>query len=367
MREDGASINWRTVILLIIVVNVPFWVLAFFTLDQTRQALNNQLASDFRAIARRNAVTINYGINHLVMKIGTLAISPDIRDVVHRQNATYGSTSEGIRNKISSIDKAWLTPAANSIVEQMLANPASKFLRRFVEINPGVKRVTVTDRFGGVAAANVKTVDYEQSDEAWWQNAFKDGISGTVVIEDVTLDPITKFNAIHVVVPIQEEGKDQVIGLIGALIDISDLFPLVAGVKIGSTGETLLVTDQGSIIAGTEVMLRQQNQLPYFDDIRNAMHISTRPDFILVSAPGGKKTYLAYADTGLSVAYPALKWMVVAAQDESEANGPLDALTRKFLWAALANLLVVTGISLYLFTHRRMRFLDLRQTRVEED
>ena len=96
------------------------------------------------------------------------------------------------------------------------------------------------------------------------------------------------------------------------------------------------------------------------------MHMSTRPDFILASSPGGKKRYVAYADSGLSAAYPGLKWMIVVAQDESEASGPLDALTRKFLWAALANLLVVTGISLYLFTHRRMQFLDIRQTRIED-
>ncbi|HVN77986.1 MAG TPA: cache domain-containing protein [Terriglobia bacterium] len=366
MREDGASIKWRTVILLVIIVNVPFWTLAFFTLDQTRQALYAQLASDFRAITRRNGVTINYGINHLVLSVGSIAINTEVRDVVRKQNASYGGSSEDIRRKISSTDKSWLTPAANQMVEQMLANPASKYLRRFVEINPAFKRITVTDRFGGVAAANVKTVDYEQSDEPWWQNAFKDGISGSVVIEDVTLDPITRFNAIHVVVPIQDEVKDQVLGIIGALIDISDLFPLVSGVRVGSTGETLLVTDQGNVISGSEVTLRELIPLPYFDDIRNAMHSNTRPDFIRASVPGGKKKFVAYRDTGLSSSYPQLKWMVVTAQDEAEANAPIDTLTRKFLWAALANLLVITGISLYLFTHRRMRFLDLRGPFVEE-
>ncbi len=366
MRGDGTGINWRTVILLIIIVNVPFWVLAFFTLDQTKQALKSQLASDFRAIARRNAVTINYGINHLVMKVGTVAINSDIRAVVAKQNAAYSNSPEDIRKKITDLDKKWLTPAVNLVVEQMLSNPASKFLRRMVELNPGIKRITVTDRFEGVATANVKTVDYEQSDEPWWQNAYKDGINGTVVIEDVTLDPITRFNAIHIVVPIQEEGKEQVIGVIGALVDISDLFPLVTGVKVGSTGETLLVTEQGNIVSSSEINLRQQIQLPYMDDIRNALHSATRPDFIQASIPGGKKLFVAYTDTGLSTSYPELKWLAVVAQDEAEASAPLNMLTRKFLWAAMANLLFITGIALYLFTHRRMQFLDLREPYAEE-
>ncbi len=367
MRDNGLGINWRTVILLVILVNVPFWVLAFFTLDQTRTALNQQLASDFRAIARRNAVTLNYGINHLVMKVGTVAINSDVRDVVMKQNATYGNSTQEIRNRITSIDKNWLKPESNPLVAQILSTPASKYLRRFVEVNPSIKRITVTDHFGGVAAANVKTVDYDQADELWWQSAFKDGMNGSVVIEDTTLDPITRFNAIHIVVPIQDEGKEGVTGIIGALVDISDLFPLVSGVKIGSSGETLLINDQGGIISGSEFAPGQETHVSYIEDIHNAMHATTRPDFIEATVPGGPKKLLAYTDTGLSIAYPALKWLIVVVQDASEANAPIDVLTRKFLWAALANLLFITGIALYLFTHRRLQFTDIRERKREDE
>jgi hypothetical protein len=365
MKQDGLTVDLKTVVLLVIFVNLPFWVMAFFTLDQTRNVLSSEQASDFRAIARRNALTINYGVNHLVMELGTLAINTQVREVVHKQNSTYPGTSEGIQKKVQGIEKIWLTPQANSIVSEILGDPASRYLRQFMEVNRSFKRVTVTDRFGGVAAASTKTIDFDQGDEVWWQHSYKDGIVGAVVIEDVTFDPITKLNALHIVVPIQEEGKDQIIGVIGALVDISDLFPLASGVKIGSTGETLLVKDDGTILAGREGNLSPGEKLPYMDDIHNAQRTTLRPDFIQAIIPGGKQKVVSYQECGLATNYPDLKWWALVAQDSSEANAAIDTMTRKLLWAAIIVLIIITGLALYFSTHQRLHFTDLREEEAE--
>ncbi len=365
MKQTGMTVDLKTVVILVILVNVPFWVLAIFTLDQTRVALNDELASDFRAIARRNAITINYGVNHLVMEVGTLAINSMVKDAVRQQNASYPNQGEAIQKKVQGTDKIWLTPQVNSLVAQILGSPASRYLRQFMEVNRSFKRITVTDRFGAVAAASMKTINYDQAEESWWQQGFKDGIMGRVIIEDVTLDPITKFNALHIVVPIQEEGKDMVLGLIGALVDVSDLFPLASGVKIGSTGETLLVKDDGTLLAGSEGNISPGQKIPYMDDIHAASQMATRPDFIQGVIPGGKKKTVSFQDTGLATAYPDLKWWAVVSQDSTEANGAIDRMTRKFLWAALVVLVLITVLALYFSTHRRLQFTDLEEIETE--
>jgi hypothetical protein len=361
MKTERHSIDLKMVITVLILVNVPLWGVAFFTVDQAHSALENKLAADFRAIVKKNAVTINYAINHIVANVGTIAISPTVREVLRKQNASYPNSPQEIQRRISSIDKIWLTPQANPTVEQILSNPASKYVRQFITVHPRFKRITITDRFGAVATANVKTVDYDQADEAWWRNGFKEGITGSVLIEDVTVDPIAKINALHIVVPVQEEGQDLVIGVIGAILDISDLFPLVSGVKIGSTGETLLVKEDGTIISGAEMPSALQEKLLYFDDIKAAMEASTRPDFITATSPGGQKKIVAYADTGLSANYPALKWIAMVAQDTNEANAAIDTMIQNLLWAALVVLIVITALALYLSTHRRLQFTDLHE------
>jgi Cache domain len=366
MKRDGLRIDLWLVVVLLIVVNVPLWTLAFLTVDQVRSSLEAKVADDFRAITKKNAATMNYAINHLVTEVATIAISPSVRDVVRKQNASYSGTDEQIQKRISDIDSIWLTPQAKPYVQPVLSNAASEYLRQFVGLHLSVKRVTVTDRMGAVAAANLKTVDYDQADEPWWRNTFKDGIAGSVVIEDVTADLVTKANSLHIAVPIFEAGQDAVIGTIGAIVDIRDLFPLVTGVKIGSTGETLLVKDDGAVIAGAELGAGVPRQLSYFDDIQNAMRSSTKPDFIVATVPGGLKKAVAFLDTGLSTNYPALKWMTVVEQDYREANAAVDSLVRKLLWAAMAVLVCITALALYLSTHRRLQFTDIREEDVEE-
>jgi|RhiMethySRZTD1v2_1073278.scaffolds.fasta_scaffold152162_2 cache domain-containing protein len=365
-RRDGLTINLRTVVILLILVNVPLWALAFLTVGQVETSVEAKIADDFRAITRKNAQTMNYAINHLVAEVATLAISPSVKEVVRKQNASYAGTSELIQKRITDIDKVWLTPQSKPYVEPILSNTASQFLRQFASVHSSVKRITVTDRMGAVAAANVKTVDYDQADEAWWRQTFKDGVTGSVVIEDVTADLITKANSIHIAVPILEDGQDTVIGTIGNIVDISDLFPLVTGVKIGRTGETLLIKDDGTIIAGENLDSKASSQLAYIDDIRDAMHSQTKPNFITATAPGGIKKSVAFLDTGLSSTYPALKWLTVVEQDYSETHAVVDNLVRKLLLAVLGVLVCITGLALYLSTHRRMDFTDISEAEIEE-
>src|SRR5262245_2135092 len=269
-RRDGLSVDLRTVVILLILVNVPLWALAFLTVGQVQTLVEAKVADNFRAIARKNAQTMNYAINHLVAEVATVAISPAVKDIVRKQNVSYSGTPDLIQKRISEIDKVWLTPQSKPYVEPILSNTASQFLRQFAGVHLSVKRITVTDRMGAVAAANVKTVDYDQADEAWWRETYKDGVTGSVVIEDVTADLITKANSLHIAVPILEDSQDVVIGTIGAIVDISDLFPLVTGVKIGSSGETLLVKDDGTVIAGAELDSKTSRQLAYIDEIGRA-------------------------------------------------------------------------------------------------
>ena len=365
-KRDGLSIDLRTVVILLILVNVPLWALAFLTVGQVESSVEAKIADDFRAITRKNAQTMNYAINHLVAEVATVAISPAIKEIVRRQNASYSGTPQLIQKRISEIDKLWLTPQSKPYADAILSNSASQFLRQFAGVHPSVKRITVTDRMGAVAAANVKTVDYDQADEAWWRETYKDGVTGSVVIEDVTADLITKANSLHIAVPILEDGQDVVIGTIGNIVDISDLFPLVTGVKVGRTGETLLVKDDGTIIAGAELDSKSSRQLAYIDDIRNAMHSQTKPDFITATAPGGVKKSVAYLDTGLSATYPALKWLTIVEQDYSETHAIVDTLIRKLSLAMLGVLVCITGLALYLSTHRRLDITDISEAEIEE-
>ena len=106
-KRDGLSIDLRTVVILLILVNVPLWALAFFTVGQVETSVEAKIADDFRAIARKNAQTMSYAINHLVAEVATLAVSPSVKEIVRKQNSSYSGTPELIQKRISEIDRVW--------------------------------------------------------------------------------------------------------------------------------------------------------------------------------------------------------------------------------------------------------------------
>ena len=115
-KRDGLSIDLRTVVILLILVNLPLWALAFFTVGQVETSVEAKIADDFRAITRKNAQTMNYAINHLVAEVATLAISPSVKELLRKQNASYSGYPSSFEAD-HRIDKVWLTPQAKPYAE----------------------------------------------------------------------------------------------------------------------------------------------------------------------------------------------------------------------------------------------------------
>ncbi len=174
-------IDLRTAVIVLILANLPTWSIIFFTVDRATTAIDEEVAANFRAISTNNAATMSHAIHSLVREVQTLAVSSEVREAIVAGNASYPRSPEAVRRRIRSIEQAWLEPRGDATVQRILSNPASRFLRRFVTINPAFRRITVTDRFGGTVAANVKPIDFEQGDEPWWRQSFKDGVTGRVV------------------------------------------------------------------------------------------------------------------------------------------------------------------------------------------
>lgn len=377
-------IDLRTAVIVLILANLPTWIVIFFTVDQAKTAIEAEVAANFRAISGNNAATMNHAVNNLVREVETLAVNAAVREAIVAGNASYPRSPDGVRRKITAIERIWLEPRGEATVQRILSNPASRYLRRFVTINPSFRRITVTDRFGGTVAANVKPIDFEQGDEPWWQQSFKEGVTGQVAIEDVRFDPLTQINVLHIVVPVANETPEEVIGVIGVAVDISDLFLLVSGTPIGATGNMSLAREDGTII-GSEVVdfppaqagdttaaesepsghlvAAQLMEVPYFDEILNALRQPGQPDFIEATALGGGRKMVAFRQLGLSSKYPQLRWISIVEQDVSETHVAVDTMSRHLLLAALGILVVTIGLAIYLATHGKMEVTDIAETK----
>ena len=81
-------IDLRTAVIVLILANLPTWVVIFFTVDQARMAIDEEVAANFRAISGNNAATMSYAVNNLVREVQTLVVNSAVRNAIVAGNAS---------------------------------------------------------------------------------------------------------------------------------------------------------------------------------------------------------------------------------------------------------------------------------------
>ena len=92
-------IDLRTAVIVLILANLPTWIIIFFTVDQAKTAIDEEVAANFRAITENNAATMGYAVNNLAREVGTLAANSAVRDAILSGNASYPRSPRGCASK----------------------------------------------------------------------------------------------------------------------------------------------------------------------------------------------------------------------------------------------------------------------------
>ncbi len=349
-------VSYAKLLFWLLITLVPIAVVGLYSLSHSENALRGTIGTHFASIAESTSAEISQFIHDCVVDAGVIAIEPAIVESVTNANKAYAGISEAAFNaRVAEIEKTWNTPAANAMVERILAAPASKLLRRHRELDRRLLRITVTDARGAVVAATNKTLDYFQGDEDFWQAIYAQG-RGAVNLTDVLYDEVTKSHYIGVGAPVLEEGTNRFLGTVDALMDISSLFPIVNRQQVGPTARTLLVKNDGTVIAGAGFSLASAVKSKEAAALRDAFGgIEGRPSgYLVADVEGGGRRMIGFADTGLKRDYRNLDWHVIVSQEEREALSPVRGIARMLAFLVLLALVTVTLSAVYFSIHRRM-------------
>jgi signal transduction histidine kinase len=149
-----------------------------------------------------------------------------------------------------------------------------------------------------------------------------------------------------------ERFAGEVIGVIQAEIDLSQVRDVIANVHVGTAGHAFLVTRAGELIAHSDTKLRLAGRnFAHVEQVRAAM------DAIAAGSPAssairrniqGERVFTHYA---LS---PQLNWIVFTEQPAAEVYGPLyRSLTQ-------TSVMLLVGLALALYATYRLRFRVVR-------
>jgi len=349
-------VSYGKLLFWLLITLVPIAAVGLYSLSHSESALSRMVGTHLASIAESTSAEVSQFIHDCVIDAGTMAIEPTIVDTVVNANKGYAGISEAAFNtRVNSTEKIWNTPAANAMVERILAAPASKLLRRHRDLDRRLLRITVTDERGVVVAATHKTIDYFQADEEFWQAIYAHG-RGAVNLTDVLYDEVTKSHYIGVGVPVLEESTNRFLGAVDALVDISSLFPILNRQQVGPSARTLLVKDDGTVIAGAGISLATIVKSQEVAALRDAFGALAGhpPGHLVTDVEGAGRVMIGFADTGLKRDYGNLGWYVIVSQQEREALSPVRGVSRMLAFLVLLALVTVTFSAVYFSIHRRI-------------
>ena len=151
----------------------------------------------------------------------------------------------------------------------------------------------------------------------------------------------------------KDETSGRFIGAVSALIDLS---PMLAQLNsgVGAAATTILVKDDGTIVAAPNVNLSMNLKSEEFAAVRDTMGTlqGRQAGYILADLRGGKRSLVGFADLKLRQEIPQPGWVIMVTQDLKAATAPLRAITIFAFAMVLLGLLLLSLATMYFFVHK---------------
>ncbi|HUO08227.1 MAG TPA: ATP-binding protein [Phycisphaerae bacterium] len=259
--------------------------------------------------------------------------------------ATIPSRSAGA----ADLDARWDSlKEMDSPLKEILANPVSQRLRDLTSNDLHPRRIFVTDAKGELVAADVKTDDFFQADEEWWQQAYNNG-KGRLYVSSLVTEP-DKTEMVEIAMPIYGvvDGKRTVIGIIkDKLASAWLLESLTTQAKLTGSQAQLIDLDMGKTIyasAGADVEMAERFFLAHQDYPRMAISKLLLNKIVLGSSP--VEFNLKVMKRFPEVQVP--RWVLVVSKPSQEAMTPVYrlALTVAAIGVALILVLFILGVAI---------------------
>lgn len=116
-------------------------------------------------------------------------------------------------------------------------------------VRAATRMLFITDVRGDLVAALTNLPEFSHDGTAWWKGAFNKGI-GQLYIEDVYFDDKAKTYVFSISMPIMDNLRYEVVGVLHRVIDAKEFFsPSTHPIRFGKTGHVMLIDSRGIVLS----------------------------------------------------------------------------------------------------------------------
>ena len=338
--------------LIVLAIAAPILVAdMILVLDRSRDAYTGAAENSLETLARTAGAGIEEFVDSGVSGARMLASRGDV--VSEAASAAAGAPPN--EESLMAIDDIWQTPQAEIAVRDIVAGLVAADLRAFVESKSCVVRALVTDRHGRTLAASHKPELFYHGDQAWWAQTIGDGSQGRTHVSGALFDPVTRAFTMAAAAPILSEDEARVLGAVRVFFEADGVTPYLEEALPGASGESLLVSSDGRLIASGKGGRSADEDVAEMDAVRPLL--AENSSGAVRTPRRGGEALVGFVDLGLRRAYPEVDWTVLVVQDWREVNAPIAPLNRRALAGGAFALLLLGALAVYFTSHRR-RDLD---------
>ena len=341
----------RRILTVFLLVGLPVLALGIvFVLALGQSRLSESYGQHLGEVAQQAATAVDGHLNRAQIYVFTLGRTPTLRQAVASANQLPLDTDE-----VNRLDALWRADAPlPASAAGPLETPAGRFLADISNQDPIYAELLLTDRHGRLIAASHRVSDYYQADEDWWKAAFDDGARGRLVASDVRWDASARRHAIEISVPVTEPDGDRLGGILKVVTDSREMLGLIMGLRLGATGEAMLLRDDGTILFSPHALASDtrfyaaQQVREHAAALRQGSPVQT--GYFRAKAPSGDTFVIGLAPSLMAATHPHLSWIVAATQSEAELLAPVRGLDgyvfAVFGLSAMAVLILATWLSM---------------------
>src|SRR5207249_2780667 len=108
----------------------------------------------------------------------------------------YTGDAAAIRAEIDRRDQTWRAAAdTDPLIQDRLNGTIASELSEYHDTFPDNTEVLATDKYGALVGASVRTSNYNQAGESWWQAAYNNG-QGAIYIGQPEYDQSSKATVV---------------------------------------------------------------------------------------------------------------------------------------------------------------------------
>ncbi len=301
-----------------------------------RAALAEGVGLASEAVAESLASSIDRVIYLRSHEVVTVVGGYGVGDEVSDSNAVFDAM-EDPQAYIDQINENWTSVPMDTIPESMeviLESNLSLLLRsqlvsHYVHEH-GVDvfgEIILTNKYGAIVAATHRPVDYGQSDEGWWQEAWGDG---EMHYSDIMYDEASGVYGVCVCVPVRDVAQD-VIGVARATINVLAVAKDIELTALGyETSELVITASDGRLIFASRayVLLQNVSSSAFYENATDG-----RGHFI--AKEGEENRLFSYVVSEGYLGYEGNGWLVFLSHSEDEVLGPANELQIGILTVAI--------------------------------